>query len=203
MASRMAVRAGSAAPVLLALVLCAACRGADASSSSSAGTTVPATNGTGFCSVAPAFDVQETSSQMFLDIAGALARPARSRRTGLPLSLVVTARSPGRAAVARDASLNPRCALRGLRTPVPAAGRRRQPCACWRVNALTHSFRSPVIMLVCRFVGLIFRAAGQPTVIGEIIAGASACGSLRCARELGARASCSCCVRAPRRSSCG
>ena len=27
-------------------------------------------------------------------------------------------------------------------------------------------------MLVCRFVGLIFRALGQPTVIGEIIAGA-------------------------------
>jgi hypothetical protein len=27
-------------------------------------------------------------------------------------------------------------------------------------------------MLVCRFVGIIFKAAGQPTVIGEIIAGA-------------------------------
>jgi Kef-type K+ transport system membrane component KefB len=27
-------------------------------------------------------------------------------------------------------------------------------------------------MLVCRFVGLVFKAAGQPTVIGEIIAGA-------------------------------
>jgi hypothetical protein len=31
-----------------------------------------------------------------------------------------------------------------------------------------------VIMLVCRFVGILFKAAGQPTVIGEIIAGASA-----------------------------
>jgi len=27
-------------------------------------------------------------------------------------------------------------------------------------------------MLVCRFMGLIFKAIGQPTVIGEIIAGA-------------------------------
>ena len=26
-------------------------------------------------------------------------------------------------------------------------------------------------MLVCRFVGILFKAAGQPTVIGEIIAG--------------------------------
>ena len=29
-----------------------------------------------------------------------------------------------------------------------------------------------VIMLVCRFVGIVFKAIGQPTVIGEIIAGA-------------------------------
>ncbi len=29
-------------------------------------------------------------------------------------------------------------------------------------------------MLVCRFVGILFKAAGQPTVIGEIIAGAAA-----------------------------
>jgi Kef-type K+ transport system membrane component KefB len=35
-------------------------------------------------------------------------------------------------------------------------------------------------MLVCRFVGLIFKALGQPTVIGEIIAGvASLCAALR------------------------
>jgi len=27
-------------------------------------------------------------------------------------------------------------------------------------------------MLVCRFVGIVFKAIGQPTVIGEIIAGA-------------------------------
>ena len=27
-------------------------------------------------------------------------------------------------------------------------------------------------MLVCRFVGLVFNAIGQPAVIGEIIAGA-------------------------------
>jgi Kef-type K+ transport system membrane component KefB len=27
-------------------------------------------------------------------------------------------------------------------------------------------------MLVCRFIGLVFKAFGQPTVIGEIIAGA-------------------------------
>ena len=31
-----------------------------------------------------------------------------------------------------------------------------------------------VIMLVCRFVGIVFKSLGQPSVIGEIIAGASA-----------------------------
>lgn len=73
MASRMAQpHASRAGQLLLALLLCAACRGAHASgSASNVGTTVPATNGTGFCAVAPQFDVQETSSLMFIDIAGA------------------------------------------------------------------------------------------------------------------------------------
>ena len=71
MGARASGRPGSAAPLLLALLLCAACTGAGASGTSHAATTVPATNGTGYCSVAPAFDVQETSSQMFIDIAGA------------------------------------------------------------------------------------------------------------------------------------
>ena len=30
-------------------------------------------------------------------------------------------------------------------------------------------------MLVCRFVGIVFKSIGQPTVIGEIIAGATLC----------------------------
>ena len=64
-------RAGSAAPALLALLLVAACSGASASSAAGVATKEVAINGTGYCMVPPAFDVQETSTQMFLDIAGA------------------------------------------------------------------------------------------------------------------------------------
>ena len=67
----MAGHASSAAPALLALLLFAACGEAGASSAANAATTAPAVNGTGYCMVAPPFDVQETSTQMFLDIAGA------------------------------------------------------------------------------------------------------------------------------------
>ena len=53
-------------------------------------------------------------------------------------------------------------------------------CCCARMRLVggfpprrTDARGAAVIMLVCRFVGLIFKALGQPTVIGEIIAGAS------------------------------
>jgi Kef-type K+ transport system membrane component KefB len=52
--------------------------------------------------------------------------------------------------------------------------------ACWGfelVAALTAA--CAVIMLVCRFVGLVFKVLGQPTVIGEIIAGVVLCAALR------------------------
>jgi hypothetical protein len=70
MASPTACRTGSAAPALLALLLLAACGTAGASTTAVA-TKEAAINGTGYCMVPPAFDVQETSTQMFLDIAGA------------------------------------------------------------------------------------------------------------------------------------
>jgi hypothetical protein len=76
MGALTAGRAGSTAPALLALLVVAACSAAGASSAAGAATTAPAVNGTGYCMVAPAFDVQETSSQMFLDIAGAHGRPS-------------------------------------------------------------------------------------------------------------------------------
>jgi hypothetical protein len=100
----------------------------------------------------PPFDVQETSSQLFLDIAGALLRVAVVRRC----------------AVARAA----RAMLPFLPFHADAVAR-----ALARTRA--------VIMLVCRFVGLIFKALGQPTVVGEIIAGAPA--APLCQRSLFAR----------------
>ena len=84
MRSPTAGHAGCAAPALLALLLVAACSAAGASSAGSAATTAPAVNGTGYCMVAPPFDVQETSTQMFLDIAGAHGRPSGFCVAALP-----------------------------------------------------------------------------------------------------------------------
>jgi hypothetical protein len=50
--------------------------------------------------------------------------------------------------------------------PVPAPSYDVEWVAAWVFLDLA------VIILVCRFVGIVFKACGQPAVIGEIIAGA-------------------------------
>lgn len=110
MGARAAARAGSAAPVLLlALALALHANGASAS----AATTSAALNGTGYCLVAPAFDVQETSSTMFIDIAGARAysRGPFFKLRSLPTA-AATSRCLGRRRARRFRRAPPgRCAL--------------------------------------------------------------------------------------------
>ena len=176
MGSPTAGHAGCAAPALLALLLVAACSAAGASSAGSVATTAPAVNGTGYCMVAPPFDVQETSTQMFLDIAGAHGRPS-----GFVLGRSHALKSArlDRAAVVRAAFHGPRCTWDYHPACCQAAARACSVCCCpGHVALLTRPLPLllfAVIMLVCRFVGIVFKSIGQPTVIGEIIAGATLC----------------------------
>ena len=105
-----------------ALRLAAACCAVALSSAAVLGTPPPAAGNATQAAHAPRFDVQEVSTQLFLDIAGALRSPRL-------LARVEGFRSRSR----------PRCRV---------ARRFADRCLC-----------GAVIMLVCRFVGLVFKGA--------------------------------------------